>query len=188
MRFYKASDDSLITVDVTDTANYFPGGTLFGISAPGNDDTGIKIEILVDVEKTLVNGTVLSFNTTTGKLLATDANTDATATFSHTGTGSISGTFTPQIIDSDATSAVELTLSAVAYTAAGLGSDVDGTYEFSGTVGDTTYTGSAAFDEDGCNGATIKDENGTVLGTAVLNDNGDLIFTDSEDNVTTLDR
>lgn len=188
LKFYKASDGTLITVDITDVANYFPGGDLFGITPPGSADTGIQIEVLVDVEKTLRNDTVLSFAMTTGRRLATSDNTSSDAVFSHTGTGSISGTFSPQTIDSTETKSVSLTLSSVSFTASGLGSEVSGSYTFSGTIGDDTFQGTASFDQDGCSGATIQNEDGTTLGTAEINEDGELVFTDSENNETIFER
>lgn len=188
LKFYKVSDGTLITVDITDPANYFPGGDLFGITPPGSDDTGIQVEVLVDVEKTLPNDTVLSFSMTTGRLTATSNNTGSDAPFSYTGTGSISGTFSPQTIESTETKSVALTLSTVSFTASNLGAEVSGSYTFSGTIGDDTFQGTASFDQDGCNGVTIQDENGTTLGSAEINEAGELVFTDSENNETVFER
>lgn len=174
LKFYKKSDSSLITVDVTDTSNYFPGGALEGVTPPGEDDTGVQIEIIITVSNEFQSGSYkVEATLTSGKLDATDANTDPSGTYSYTGEGTISGEFG------------SISMSNIALTASNAGETVTGSYEFSSTIDSQTYTGSVSFTEDGCDGATIKDASGNLLGTAELNENGELTFTDATTGETT---
>lgn len=168
IKFYKDSDESLITVDITDSANYFPGGDLLGLNPPGQDNTNILIEVTVAVSTTLTGDYTFEATVNTGKLATTDANTDTSATYSYTGSsGTITGDFGT------------MNLTDIELTASELGAQVEGTYSFTVTVEDETITGTASFDENGCNGATLNDGDGNLLGTAEINDEGALIFTDA---------
>ncbi len=61
-----------------------------------------------------------------------------------------------------------------------LGETVSGSYEYTATFDGETFTGTAQFDQDGCEGATVIDASGTTVGTAKLNGEGALVFTLTE--------
>lgn len=174
LKFYKSADQSLIDVDITDSNNYFPGGELFGLNPPGQDNTDILIEITVAIDTSFTGDYSMAASVATSKLSATDANTDSNATFSYTGS---SGTITGDL--------GTLNISNIAMTASEAGAQVSGSYDFTITVDDETVNGTASFDENGCSGAELSDGDGNSLGTAEINDEGVLVFTDASTGETT---
>jgi hypothetical protein len=178
LRFYKQSDGSLITVDITDPQNYFPGGDLFGITPPGSAGTGIQIEITVDIAITFAAGHSLAMTITTDPLDAISENTSTTAEFAYTGdSGTISGDFGT------------ISMTDIILTASEQGAVVTGSYAFTTTIDDQIYQGTVAFTEEGCSSITLTDEDGTPLGTTELDSDGNLIFTNAETGESTeLDR
>lgn len=176
LTFYLA-DDTLIAVDVTDETNYQAGGDLFELTPPGRDGTTIQIQIDVAVEKTLSGGYTMTADVSTGKVVATPANTNADASHTYTGSsGTVTGSFGT------------INFSSITFDASEQGAVVDGSYNFTATYDGATYTGTAQFDENGCKGATILDSDGNTVGTAQINDDGDLIFTDADGNATALEK
>lgn len=178
MVFYLASDDSVIMVDVTDTANYGPGQPLEGV-APATD---INFQVTLDISKTFTAGYTMDATVQTTKKALTEANTDVNAEFAYTGTDAmISGEFGTITIDS------------MSLTASQQGATVSGTYTFSITFetddgGSMTVNGTATFDETGCTGATLTNAaDDSTIGTAEIDaTTGDLVFTNALTGTTTV--
>ncbi len=176
--FYLDSDDSVIMVDVTDTANYGPGQPLEGVTP----STDINFQVTLDINKTFVAGYTMDATVQTTKKALTTANTDVNAEFSYTGVDAmLSGEFGTITIDS------------MSLTASQQGATVSGTYTFSITFetddgGSMTVNGTATFDETGCTGATLTNAaDDSTIGTAEIDAiTGDLVFTNNITGTTTV--
>ncbi len=173
LKFYIKSTGDLITVDVTNPNNYTsPENQLFGVTPPGQTSTGVQMEVTVSVNETFTAGYTILTTVVTGKLDADADNTSVNASRFYSGTsGTVTGDFGT------------INISAITLVAADLGATVTGSYTFTALIDGTTYTGTAQFDQGGCNGATIKDADGNILGTALINTEGQLVFTDAATDV-----
>jgi hypothetical protein len=163
IKFYDASTDEQITVDITDSSNWMPGGALSSYlvidmqAMTGYPDLS-KLYMIIEVntpdDMQMPAGSVSLGKLTSEKTALPSSPDDMPSKIVFNANGVIT------MNNGDSWEQKNMILNTYPATP----DVIDGSYQIEETINGKTYTGTATFDQGGCTGADIS-EDGTEVGT-----------------------